>query len=688
MPVYTTEAIRNVVLLSHSGAGKTSLSEAMLFSSGVISRLGRVDNGTTTSDHEPEEIKRHISLNLSLLPLPWDDKKINLIDTPGYPDFVAEVKAGMRVADGAIIAVCAASGVEVGTEQVWKYTESAIIPRLIFINKMERENANFYYTLEELQSKFGRGFVPLHLPIGSYTNFQGIVDLIDGKAYTQAQGEGEEIPPMLEGEVQALREKLVEAVAEIDDDLMAKYLEGEEITPGEIHLALQKGVKGGKVVPVLAGSALQNIGIPQLLKAICEYLPSPKERGGIVATNPLAQQTEIIEPEVDSPLTTLAFKTSIDPYVGKLTYLRVYSSSLSSNSQVWNPAKGQAERIGQLFMLRGKNQEAVPQLIAGDIGSVAKLAATSSGDTLCAQSYPLLLSPMESFTPFFSVALYPKTKADVDKLGTALPKLIEEDPSLQVRKEADTGEILLVGIGDSHVEVAIEKLQRKFGIGIEAKLPKVPYKETIIVPTKAEYKHKKQTGGHGQYGHVFLELEPLDRGSGFEFTERVVGGAVPKNYIPAIEKGVLEARQEGILAGYPVVDVRVTLYDGSYHPVDSSDISFKIAGAHALKKGLSQGQPALLEPFMRLQVIIPEVFTGDVVSDLNTKRARVLGMSPQNGNQVIEAHVPLAESLRYAIDLKSITQGRGNYTQEFSHYEEVPPHLVQKIIEERTAEKG
>jgi len=685
---YSTDQIRNVVLLSHCGAGKTSLSEAMLFTSGAISRLGKVDEGTTTSDYDPDEIKRKISINLSLLPCQWKDTKINLLDTPGYADFVGGVIASMRVADGAIVVVCAASGVEVGTESVWKYAEERALPRLIFINKMDRENADFYKVVEQLQSNFGRRCVPLQLPIGSHTSFQGVVDLVDMRAYSGAKEQEGEIPSSVESQAHSFREKLVEAVAELDDALTNKYLEGKEITLEEIRRVLGDGVKTGKIVPILTGSALQNVSIWYLLDAICHYLPSPKEAGKVVATNPVTQQLEAIEPEEGPPLTALVFMSSADPYVGKLTHFRVYSGSINSNSQVWNTTKEQIERVGQLLVLRGKVQEAVPRLIAGDIGAVAKLTVTSTGDTLSTREHPLSLAPIEFPQPVFSVALHPKTKTDVDKLGTVLPRLAEEDLTLQVRKEVDTGEIILSGIGDSHVEVATEKMQRKFGVGVRAEIPKVPYKETITTSVKAEYKHKKQTGGHGQYGHIFLEIEPLPRGEGFEFTESIVGGAVPKNYIPAVEKGVLEARQEGVLARYPVVDVRATLYDGSYHPVDSSDISFKIAGAQALKKGLSQGQPVLLEPIMHLKVIVPEAFIGDIMADLNTKRARVLGMTPQNGNQVIEAQVPLAEMLRYAIDLRSITQGRGSYRMEFSHYEEVPSHLAEKIISERAAEKA
>jgi elongation factor G len=681
MEQFGLDKIRNVVLLSHSGAGKTSAAEAMLFTAGAISRLGKVTEGTTTSDYDPDEIKRQISINLSILPCQWQGVKINLIDTPGYSDFVGEVKAAMQVAEGAIIVVCAASGVEVGTEQVWSYCEETKLPRLIFINKMDRENADFYRTLDQLQSKFGSRCVPLQLPIGAQDSFEGIVDLLTMK--TGAEAKEAELPASLKDKVKSFHEKLVEAVAEVDDKLIEKYLGGEELSGEELGGGLRKAVSEGRMVPILAGSATKNIGLTSLLDAI-SYLPSAKEREVVTISD---STTKKFPPAQDGPLAALVFKTSADPYVGKLTYFRVYNGAINSNSQVWNASRGGAERIGQLFILRGKNQEPVPRLGAGDIGAVAKLTTTSTGDTLCSQDKPVKIAPIEFPQPAFSLAVHPKTKTDLDKLGAALSRLAEEDPTLQVRREADTNETILSGIGESQLEVAAEKMMRKFGVGVKLETPKVPYKETITMPAKAEYKHRKQTGGHGQYGHVLLELEPLPRGTGNEFVDKVVGGAIPRNYIPAVEKGVKEGFKEGVLARYPVTDLRARVYDGSFHPVDSSDICFKIAGAGALKKGMAEGQPVLLEPLMNIKVTIPEDFTGDIIGDLNTKRARVQGMSPGGGVNIIEAQVPLAEILRYAIDLKSITQGRGSYKAEFSHYEEVPAHVTQKIIAERQAEK-
>lgn len=679
--------IRNLCFLSHSGAGKTSLAEAILFAAKAITRLGKVDDGSTTSDYDPAETKRKISINLATLPCEWKETKINIIDAPGYPDFVGEVKAAMRVCEGAVIAVCAASGVEVGTEQVWAYREEANLPRLIFVNKMDRENANFDQTLAQIQSKFGSKCLPLQLPIGSEDNFEGMVDLLAMKSYTGSEAKEGEIPSSLSDQANSYREKLIEAIAEIDDSLIEKYLGGEELTPEELSDGLRQAVAAGKIVPVLVGSALKNIGVTPLLDTIRDLLPSPQQ-GEVVITDESGKKEEKIEPSQDGSLAALVFKTSADPYVGKLTYFRVYRGTIESNSQIWNTNQGEVERIGQLFTLRGKNQEPVAQVGAGDIGAVAKLNVTSTGDTLGSRDEPVIIAPTQFPQPIFSKAVHPKTKADVDKLGTALSRLTEQDPTIRVSREADTNETILSGMGETHIEVAAEDMSRKFGVEVHLKTPEVPYKETITVPVKAEYKHKKQTGGHGQFGHVKLSLEPLHRGSGHEFVNKVVGGAIPRNYIPSVEKGVNEARGEGVLARYPVVDIKTTVYDGSFHPVDSSDICFKIAGAGALKNGLAEGQPILLEPIMNVKITVPEDFTGDIIGDLNSKRAKVQGMNPENGMNVIEAQVPQAETLRYTIDLKSITQGRGSFTVDFSHYEEVPQHITEKIIAERQAKKG
>jgi len=675
--------VRNVVLLSHQGAGKTSLTEFMLFTSGAIQRLGSVKDGTTTSDYDPLEIERHMGINLSLLPIQWQEMKLNLIDTPGYADFIGEVRSGLRVTEGAIIVICAASGVEVGTEQMWNDAEKANLPRLIFVNKMDRDNADFLSVLKGIQAKLSPKCLPLQLPIGSQSDFQGIIDLVTMKAYIGADSQESQIPLTLQEQAEASREKLVEAAVEVDDALINKYLEGEPINNEEIFAAIRKSTIAGKLVPVFVGSALKGIGAQQVLNGICSYLPSPEEKDAIVAKNVSTGNQEEVKPNPESPLAGLVFKTSADPYVGKLSYFRVYSGVISSNSQVWNANKNSMERIGQLFTMLGKNQQPMPQVAAGDIGAVARLSLTTTGDTLCAREHPMMLPGIEFPKANFSMSIQPQAKTDLDKMSTVLPRICEEDPSLQTRREADTNEFIISGVGDNHLEIVREKIRRKFGVEVKLDLPKIPYKETITMSTKAEYKHKKQTGGHGQYGHVLLELEPLPRGGGFEFAKKIVGGAIPQNYIPSVEKGVNEAKQEGVLAGYPVVDVKVSLYDGSFHPVDSSDIAFKIAGAQALKKGLSQGQPVLVEPIMNLTITVPEMYTGDITSDLNTKRGRVFGMNPANGINVIEAQAPYAELLRYALNLRSLTQGRGSFVMGFDHYEEVPAHLSQKIIADK-----
>ena len=680
MQDFETENIRNILLLSHTGAGKTSLAEAMLYDAGVITRLGKVDEGNTVADFEPEEIKRKGSISTALIPFEWKKTKINVIDVPGYFDFFGEAKAALRVADAAIFVVCAASGVEVGTELFWQYADEVGLPRLVFVNKIDRENADFLKVAGQLVEKFGRKCVPIQIAIGAQDSYQGVFDLIAMKPAGDAKVEA--IP---QDQIDALRERLVEGVAETDDDLAMKYLEGEEITEEEIRVALPKGIREGKIVPVLVGSALRNKDIDELLDVICQYLPSPKERGSMEVA--IGDARENLTYDEDAPFAALVFKTSTDPYVGKMSYLRVFSGGISSDSTVWNTGKEKLERIGQLQTMRGKTQEPTSRIVAGDIGVVTKLTETSTGDTLANQDHPLLFDPIAFPAPNLSVAVHPRTKADFDKLGMVLSKLNEEDPSLSIRRDADTGETILSGYGEAQLEVMADKMKRKFSLEADLTIPKIPYKETITVPVKAEYKHKKQTGGHGQFGHVLIEIEPMPRGYGYEFAERIVGGAIPKNYIPAVAKGIAEALSEGIMAGCPVVDLKVTLYDGSFHSVDSSDMSFKIAGSHALRKGVSQAQPVLLEPIMNIKITVPDAFTGDVMGDLNGKRARISGMTPENGESVIEAQAPLSEIQRYSIDLRSITQARGGYTSEFSHYEEMPAHIAQRIIDEAAKEK-
>jgi elongation factor G len=685
MAQYGLENIRNLALLAHNGAGKTSLAEAILFNTKIINRLGKVSEGSTTSDYDPAEQKRAMSINLSMLPYIWQGNKINLMDTPGYPDFIGEVKSSIRVSEGAVIVVCASSGVEVGTEQVWAYCNANNLPRIAYINRMDRENADFAKVVDQIQSKFGRKCLPIQLPIGEHTTFQGIIDLLKMKSYTGAASKEGEIPAELLNEAKSLREKMVELVAETEDALLEKFLGGEELSQEDLTKALSKAVAAGKLTPIMAGSGLQNIGVLPLMDAIVNYLPPPKNHQVDVIGDDNKPAKIAADPKGN--LEALVFKTSADPYVGRLTYFRVYCGSITSNSQVWNVTRDEHERIGQLFILRGKNQEAVQEIAAGDIGAVAKLTVTATNDTLGAKEKHTKLVPIVFPEPKYSEAVYPKTKLDLDKLGPSLAKIVEEDPTLKMHREATTNETILSGIGEIQLSVAAEKMARKFGVNVELQTPKVPYKETITMECQAEYKHKKQTGGHGQYGHVVLELSPLPRGSGTEFVERIVGGTIPKNFIPAVEKGVHEGVQEGVLGGYPVEDVRITAIDGSFHPVDSSEICFKIAGAGAVKKGLTDGKPVILEPIVKLKITAPDNYTGDIISDLNTKRGQVHGMLPEEGMNTIEAIVPLAEVQRYAMNLKSITQGKGSYSMEFSHYQEAPPLVTQKIIAAKLAEK-
>lgn len=686
MKEYSVDRVRNVVLLSHGGAGKTSLAEAMLYNTGAIKRLGKVDEGTTASDYDPEEIRRHISVNTSLIPCEWRDHKVNVLDTPGYADFVGEMKGATRVADGCVIVVDAASGVEVGTELVWQYADEGDLPHLVFVNKMDRDNANFSRTLSQLKEAFQGNFVPLQLPLGAAEGFEGLIDLVTMKAYIGEKEEEKEIPPELLEEARSFRQALVEAAAEAEDELIVKYLEGEELSAEEIRRGLVAETKARSVILVLCGSATQVVGSQALLDATVEYLPSPAE-GEVKARSPLSGLEETLEVSPASPLTALVFKTFADPYVGKLTYFRVYSGVMESDSRVLNVSKNEEERIGQLFHLRGKEQEAVKSISTGDIGAVAKLQATSTGDTLCDKDHPLLLPEIGFPQPVYSAAITPKTKADLDKMGTALARLVEEDPTLQVSREQDTGETILSGMGESHVEIAARRLERKFGVEIETNVPKVPYKETIRSTASAEGKYKKQTGGRGQYGLVQLRLEPLPRGQGFEFVDEIFGGAIPRNFIPAVEKGLNEAIKSGVLAGYPAIDFRAALYDGKYHPVDSSEMAFKIAASLGFKKAMEEANPVLLEPIMQLAITVPEEFMGDVLGDLNSKRARVMGMDQSGGLSVINAQAPLAEIQRYATDLRSMTQGRGYFTMEFDHYEEVPDHIAQEIIARARKEK-
>ncbi len=686
MKEYDTRSIRNVAIVGHGGTGKTSLAEAMLFESGAINRLGRVEDGNTTSDFDPDELKRKMSVNTSIVPCEWKGTKVNILDTPGYADFVGEAKAGVRAADAVLIAVDASSGVQVGTESAWGFAEEANRPRAFVVNRIDRENADFFAALAQMQEAFGNKVVALQLPIGAHESFAGVIDLVSMKAYMGEKATEAAIPGDLEATAAEHREKLVEAVAEADDELITKYLEGEELSEDEVRRALRTAIIQCVAAPVMVGSAARNVGIAAVLDEIVANFPSPFDVPSPKAQRPDGSEEELKD-DPAGPLAALVFKTTADPFVGKLTYFRVYSGTVHSNSEVWNANRNHAERVGQLFHVRGKTQEPVAQVIAGDIAAVTKLAETGTNDTLCNKDHPLTLAPIALPAPVHRMAVFPRTKSDADKVGQALQRLVEEDPTLHIERDPETHEMVIAGLGESHIEVAAEKMQRKFNVGVEVKLPRVPYRETVTQPTHAHYRHKKQTGGAGQFGEVDIEIEPLPRGSGFEFAERIVGGTVPREFWSPTEKGVREALSGGVIAGYPVVDVKVTLVDGKTHPVDSKAVAFEIAGSQAVKEGVPKARPILIEPIMDLKITVPDTYTGDVISDLNTKRARTQGMSPAGkGLTLIEAQAPQAELQRYATDLRSITQGRGTFTATFSHYEEVPHNVAQKVIDEHKRE--
>jgi elongation factor G len=671
MKAYEPARIRNIGLFSHGGAGKTSLAEVLLFKAGAISRLGSVEEGTSTLDFDPDEVKRHMSVTLALAPLEWRDTKINLVDAPGYADFFGEVAAAMRAVDAALIVVDAVAGVQVGTDAVWKKANERDLPRLVFINKMERENASYSGALEALRTRFGKHVVPLVIPIGAESGFKGVVDLVSQRAYLD--GSPADVPAEVAPQVEQYREMLVESVCEQDDALIAKYLEGETIAEEELRAGLRAAVVKNLLVPVLCGSALKQKGIEPLLDALVDYAPSAAEARS----------------EVDASSGTLAalvFKTVSDPFIGRLSYVRVYSGTLTSDSHVWNANKSKDERLGQLFFMRGKHQEPTQKIGPGDIGVIPKLQETSTGDTLTTREAPVTLSGISFPAPAYSAAIHPKTKQDVDKLSVALTRILDEDPSLESHREESTGELILSGLGESHVAIAAERMQRKFGASVEVGVPQVPYRETVQGHAKAQGRYVRQTGGHGQYGVVWLEVEPSEPGTDFEFVDRIVGGVVPKQWIPSVEKGVREALKRGPLAGYPVVGVRVALVDGKYHPVDSSDQAFQMAGSIGFREAMAAARPTLLEPIYEVQISVPDEFTGDVMGDLNSRRARVLGMTPDAGTTTIEAEVPYAELLKYATELRSLTQGRGTYTMRFSRYEEAPPHIAQQVIDKRKKE--
>ncbi len=683
MRKHPAQTIRNVGLFGHQGSGKTTLAEAMLLTAGAIDRMGRTDDGTATTDFDPEEIRRNISINIGLAPCEWGNSKLNVVDVPGYLDFEGEVRIALRVVETAVLVTPAQGDIEVGFEIAWQHAVEAGRPRVVFVSRMDRENADYMSVVEKLREVHGSAIAPVQIPIGQAERFRGIVDLIQMKAYEGVGREFNEvpIPEEMADTVARFRSMLVESAAEGDDELIEKYFETEDLSNEEIIRGLRAGVVAGKVVPVLCGAAARNMGAAALMNFIVAACPSPLEAGPVRGTTRDGSET-VRNPSDDDPFCALVFKTLADPFVGQLTYFRVFSGVVRSDSHVLNSVSGKDERIGQLYVVRGKNQEAVSELGAGDIGAVAKLGATRTGDTLCDAAKPIVLPPVEFARPIYEVAVTPKTKVDEDKLGPALQRVAAEDPSFTYRRDQETGQTVLSGMGETHLSIVVEKL-RKFGANVDLVPLKVPYRETILSKAEGQGRHKKQTGGRGQYGDCHIRLEPLPRGAGFEFVDAIVGGAIPRQYIPAVEKGVVEAMANGVLSGNPMVDIRCTCYDGSYHEVDSSEQAFKMAGIIAFNNVAPKANPVILEPIVTVTVTVPESMLGDVMGDLSGKRGRILGTEPVPGGRVkVKANVPQAEMLRYAIDLRSISRGRGVFEIEPSHYEEVPAHIAQQIIAE------
>src|SRR5229473_1203716 len=682
MKVYTAEHIRNVALISHVGSGKTSLIDAALYDSGVVTRQGKVDEGSSIGDHDPDELKRSMTLNAKVLPVEWKNTKINFIDTPGYADFMGEVKAGLRVADAALVVVTAEKGVEVGTELTWQYADERNLPRLVLVNKLDRENTSFEQALESLRNRFGLKVVPLQLPIGEQSGFKGVVDLVTQKAYTFEGGNKVQeiaVPADLKERMSSFRDQLIESAVESDDAVMEKFLEGEELSDAEILSVVKLGTRTGQLIPVLCGSASKNIGVQTMLDAIVDYLPA--------ASDSVPDDAKAF----GNNLSMFVFKTAA-AQVGTISNFRVYTGTLKPDMHVFNQQTKADERIGQLILPRGKMQESTTEIPAGDFGAVAKLANTHTGDTL--SSNKDASSPMEPINfpePCFTVAVFPKSKADLDKMSNALARVAEEDRTLRVSRDPGTAEVLLSGMGESHIQIVVEGIKRKYGVDLEVRDPRISYRETIRKKARANGRHKRQSGGHGQFGDVWLEIEPLPRDGEetFVFEDKIVGGVVPGQYIPGVEKGVRDSLRRGFISGNPMVYVKVALVDGKYHPVDSSAQSFEIAASLGMQEAVPQASPTILEPIMTVTITVPENNMGDVMSDINTKRGRVLGMASAGaGLQQITANVPQAETLHYATDLRSITQGRGSFTMEFYQYEEVPANIQQEIIAQYKKEKG
>jgi elongation factor G len=693
MKVYDAPSIRNAAVVGHGGCGKTSLVSAMLYDMGAVNRLGRVEDGTTVTDFDPDEVERRISLQCALAYGEWKKNKINLLDAPGYANFLSEARAALRVADAALVVVDGVSGVEVQTEKVWGYAADYGLPRLIVVNRMDRERASFLRTLESLQRAFGRAVVPLAIPLGEEKAFVGIAELVAEKAdvYESDQSgkfKSVDLPAEVQETARTWREKLVEMVAESNEDLIEAFFNDGTLSQENLARGLRQAVAAGKIFPVLPASSMRNVGVHPLLDAVVDLLPSPADRGEVTGVDPAKKADTTRKPAADAPLSAFVFKTLADPHAGRITLFRVYSGTLKSDTTVYNANRDLAERLGSLELLQGKTQAPIPEIQAGDIGAVAKLKETQTNDTLCDKAHPIVYPPVVFPEPATTFAIEPKTRGDEDKISAALHRLMEEDPVLRLSRDAQTHEMLLSGVGQLHVEVVVGKLRKRFKVEVNLRKPKIPYRETIKAAAEGHGRHKKQTGGHGQFGDCKIRMKPLPRGGDFKFVDDIFGGSIPKNFIPAVEKGIQDARLRGYVAGYPMVDFQVELFDGQYHDVDSSEMSFKIAGSLAYKDAVAKCRPTLLEPVMKVEIAVPEEYAGAVMGDLSSRRGRPQGMEPRGSLQVIKAEVPLSEMLSYDAELTSMTGARGSYHMEMSHYDEVPSHLQEKIVAASKAERG
>ncbi|HXV59136.1 MAG TPA: elongation factor G [Vicinamibacteria bacterium] len=686
MKTYDTASIRNVATVGHGGSGKTSLVSAFLYDTGAVNRFGKVEEGNTVTDFDADEIARQISLSTALAHCEWNKTKINLLDTPGYGNFIQEARVGLQVADAALVNVCGVAGVEVQTEKVWKFAEEFGLPRIVVVNRLDRDRASFSRSVESIQSAFGRTAIPIQLPLGEEKDFRGVVDLVKmtsfvSKGDDKGSFEEQPVPGELKEAAESARSALVEMVAEGDDALMEKYFEAGELTPDELVSGLRKTILAGTIFPILACSGTKNIGVRQILDVLVELAPAPDARGEAVGKDGSGNELRL-SIKNDAPASAFVFKTIADPFAGRISLFRVMSGVLKSDSTYQNTSKSVSERVGSLALLQGKESTAVSEVGAGDIASVAKLRETQTGDTLAEKSNPIVYKALEFPEPVISFAIEPKSRGDEEKISQAMQRMAEEDPMLRFHRES---ELLLSGTGQLHIEVTVSRLKQKFGVEVDLHPPKVPYRETITAIAEAHGRHKKQTGGHGQFADCWVRFEPLARGSDFEFGNEVFGGAIPKQFIPAVEKGIQEARVKGYLVGFPMVDFKATVYDGKYHAVDSSEMAFKIAGSLAFKDAMERCKPTLLEPIMNVEIVVPEEITGDVLGDLNSRRGRTQGMDPKERVTVIRAQVPMAEMLSYEPALTSMTGGRGSFHMDYSHYEEVPSHLIPKIIAEKKA---